>query len=292
MHAIEIPNTVEEYSAQVAERALPDEMLRNHDYYKRLAGWVMDVRTPLLYKQDHDDEYTNFSINFNWLMLRDYSHTTLGPTDTVATMYALHEMTHMTHRLSTRLDTMTAEEYAEEFTASEYRASNETELLIHYRVPELRGLVFQGTKIAVDILRERNIPQPPSALLQELRPIVVEHAALDSFFSASDDDKAILARYKSYNNNREWATERFSLIKPYFSGPEFPQSSGLSAKEYETAICAYEPNPDQARYEANVMRNVRFGFAMCGLAQPNIKTFQEARAAAVELEGQHAIVQS
>lgn len=292
MKSIYIPETVQDYKADVLERALPDEKLRNNDFYQRLAGWVMDVRTPLLYEQDHDDEYTNFSINFNWLLLRDYSATRLGPPDTIKTMYSLHEFTHMTHRLSTRLDTISAEEYAEEFTASEYRASNETEILIHYRVPDLRQLVLNGTRIVYDIMRENDAPKPTSQLLGALRPLVVEHDILDGFFAKSEEDKAILARMKSFNGNRAWAHERFDAIRPYFSGPEFPQSSGLSNSEYETVIGTYEPHLSQKTYENHVVRNVKFGYAMCGLAVPEIISFKDAVTAAKELENHHAIVQS
>jgi hypothetical protein len=66
----------------------------------------------------------------------------------------------------------------------------------------------------------------------------------------------------------------------------------LTDNEYEDVIAAYKPMLDQDGYEANVIRNVRFGFAMCGLAVPGINNFGDARAAAQDLEGQHAIVQS
>ena len=68
-------------------RGLPDVEIRDHPFYRRLIGWVLDVRSPLLYEQDHPDEYTNLSINFNWLLLRDYRQTRLGPAETILTMY-------------------------------------------------------------------------------------------------------------------------------------------------------------------------------------------------------------
>lgn len=292
MHAINIPPTVEAYQADLQERAFPAVELVENDFYRRLVGWVTDIRTPLLYEQDHQDEYTNFSINFNWLLLRDYSRTKLGPTAVIATMYGLHEFTHMTHRLPTRLDEVTASEYAEAFTRSEYRASNETEILIHYRIPDLRRLVFSGTKIAFDMLHERDMPQPTSALLAALRPLVVEHDTLQTWFQDSPEDQAIYQRFKAFGGNRTWAQARFDTIRPYFSGVDLPQTSGLTDTEYEDVIRTYEPGLDQATYEAHVIRNVRFGYAMCGLALPNIRSFAEARAAAAELEGHHAIVQS
>lgn len=153
MHNIIIPETAEGYIEDINRRAFPDPGLRGHNFYRRLIGWVIDHRTPLLYEQNYDNEYTNFSINFNWLLVRNYSDTTLGAPDTIATMYTLHEFTHMTHYLPVELSEVSAEDYAEAFTASEYRASNETEILIHYRIPELRKLVFEGMKIAFDCLR-------------------------------------------------------------------------------------------------------------------------------------------
>lgn len=292
MKNIHIPKTAEAYVADLHERALPDSNLTANDFYRRLIGWVLDVRTPLLYEQDHDDEYTNFSINFNWLLLRDYGKTHLGPGATIATMYGLHELTHMTHDIPTKLDEVSAEKYADEFTRSEYRASNETEILVHYRIPGLRSLVFPGMKIAFDILRERGIHQPSMKLLCALRQLVVEHDVLDSFFQGDHKNQEILERFKKYTGNRHWAVERFSAIQPYFVHPDFRQACGLTDAEYEGVISTYEPNLAQDTYEANVIRNVRFGFAMCGLEVPLITDFKQARQAAKQLEGHHAIVQS
>jgi hypothetical protein len=292
MRNIEIPDNVQDYTAQIHEQALPDQELTGNDFYRRLVGWVLNKRTPLLYEQDHPDEYTNLSINFNWLLERDYSQTKLGPPDTVKTMYTLHEMTHMTQSLPTRLDDISALQYAELFTRSEYRASNETELLIHWRVPGLRSKVFPDTKIAFDILKERNVPKLPMSLLCKLRPVIIEQDSLDFLFQDSAENQAILSRFKSYNNNRQWAIDRFKVIMPYFCGPQFPHSEGLSDDEYEAVISSYEPHLSQEVYESNIVRNVRLGYAMCGLAVPKIITFSDAKLAAKELEGQHAIVQS
>jgi hypothetical protein len=291
MKNIYIPERVGDYVEDFEKRALPDETLRNNDFYKRLAGWVMDTRTPLLYEQDHDDEYTNFSINFNWLSVRDYENTILGSPERIATMYALHEMTHMTHRLPTRLDEVSATEYAEYFTRSEYRASNETEILIHYRVPEIRETVFNGMKIAFDILRERSIKQPSALELGLLRRVVIETDYLDSQFE-SEEDKKILEWLKGFNTNREWAIDRFYEIRDDFTGIDIAQDFGLTDKEYEHVISSYEPQFDQIRYENNVIRNVKFGHAMCGLLVPEIEDIGQAIELAKGLEGHHAKTQS
>jgi hypothetical protein len=291
MKNINIPENVEAYKNNFEERALPDEILRSNDFYRRLAGWVMDVRTPILYEQDHDDEYTNFSINFNWLLLRDYSQSRLGSQARIATMYALHEMTHMTHRLPTRLDEVSATEYAEDFTRSEYRASNETEILIHYRVPEIRETVFEGMKIAFDILRDRGISQPSASELGLLRRMVIETDYLDSQF-VSEEDKKILDWLKGFNSNREWAIDRFNEIKDDFTGINIAQDFGLTDKEYEKVISNYEPQFDQIRYEKNIIRNVKLGHAMCGLLVPEIEHIEQAIDLVKELEGHHAKTQS
>lgn len=289
MRNIVIPQTVEAYQADIMAHALPEPLITDNDFYRRLIGWVVDHRTPLLYEQDHGSEYTNLSINFNWLMLRDYTDSPLGPQGTMHSMYALHEFAHMTHWLPTRLDELTAGEYAEQFNRSEYRASNETELLIHYRIPELRSIVLPGVRIAFDVLREKGVEQPAMASLCRLRPLLVEDTVLDGFFA---DDPDIAARFKRFSGNREWARARFDAIRPCFQDPNLPQGSGLTDAEYEDVISTYEPRLTQERYEANVIRNVRLGYAMCGLASPEIRSFQEAREAAQRLEGQHAIVQS
>ena len=269
---------------------MPDAEIREHDFYHRLIGWVVDHRTPLLYEQDHPDEYTNLSINFNWLLLRDYVSTTLGPPETILTMYVVHELAHMTHWLPTRLHEVSAGEYADQFTRSEYRASNETEILLHYRIPEVRRRVFENQRIVFDVMRERGIEQPPMARLCNLRPLFVEDCVLDGFFAGADAD--IAARFKKYAGNRAWARERFAAIREHFDDADLPPGGGLTNDEYETVLSTYEPALNQARYERNVVANIRLGFAMCGLPMPDFVAFGDAQTAAHELEGCHAIVQS
>jgi hypothetical protein len=290
MRGIRIFPTAAEYVEDFLTRGLPEESIRTNDFYRRLIGWVIDQRSPLLYEQDHPDEYTNLSINFNWLLLRNYAQTKLGPPTTILSMYVLHELAHMTHWLPTRFDELSAGEYADQFTRSEYRASNETEILIHFRIPSLRATVFTDQRIVSDVLQDRGIEQPDMNRLCNLRPLFVEDHVLDGFFTGQDAD--IAARFKRYAGNREWARARFGAIREYFSTIDLPQGSGLTNAEYEDVLRTYEPSLSQERYEQNMIANVRFGYAMCGLSVPLLHSLSDARAAAADLEGQHAIVQS
>lgn len=290
MKSLHIPPTAEAYQEDILARAFPDERIVQNDFYRRLIGWVMDVRTPLLYEQTHPDEYTNLSINFNWLLLRDYCQTKFGAEPTVRSLYSLHEFTHMTHWLPTRLDLVSAAEYAEQFTGSEYRASNESEILAHYRIPELRGVVFPGMRLAVDMMKARGIARPPSQLLGHARALLVEHREFDGVVADDPAARPILDRLKYYGGNRAWARRHYEHIRERFSDPSLPQSDGLTDAEYESTIAGYEPNLNQTQYEANVIRNVRFAFAMCGQPVPFIANFKQALAAAEALEGRHALV--
>jgi hypothetical protein len=291
MKNIYIPPTVEQYQQDIQDRAFPDSRFMENDYYRRLIGWVNDNRTPLLYNQDHTDEYANLSINFNWLLQRDYSQTKLGRPETILTMYALHEYTHMTNWLPTRLNEITANEYADQFTRSEYRASNETEILVHYRMPELRESVFPDMKIAVDLMKERGVTQPTSAILGKIRPLLVEHDEMDYLLGNDPEVTEALQRLKQFNGNRRWSAEHFEQIQQFFVDETLPQGNGLTDTEYEDVIATYEPSLTQENYERNVSRNVRMAFGMCGLAIPELHgDIGEAIQAAKELEGRHALI--
>lgn len=196
----------------------------------------------------------------------------------------------MTHWLPTRFDELSAGEYADQFTRSEYRASNETEILIHFRLPNLRRRVFTEQRIVVDVLRDRSFTQPSMARLCNLRPLFVEDSVLDGFFAG--DDSLVATRFKKYAGNREWARARFEAIRPFFTDHALSQGGGLTNDEYEDALYAYEPNLPQDQYERNMVTNVQLGFGMCGLPLPTLTTFSDAQVAARELEGRHAIVQS
>ncbi len=290
MKNIVIPETVEAYQADLLQRAFPDQSIAENDFYRRMIGWTIDNRTPLLYEPTHPDEQPNLSINFNWLLLRDYGRTALGPPDTILSLYALHEFAHMTHWLPTNLGEITANEYAEQFTRSEYRASNESEILAHHRIPGLRDRVLPGMKIAVDILKERGVGQLPSQLLNKVRALLIEHNDFDHLVGDDPAAQAELARLKSYNGNREWAAEHYENIRSRFSDPSLPLGYGLTDAEYEPTIASYEPQLSQEQYEANVIRNVRFAYAMCGFEVPLITNFAQARELATALEGHHALV--
>lgn len=293
MKHISIPETVDEYQEDLMERAFPDERIANNDFYRRMIGWVIDNRTPLLYQQSHPDEYANLSINFNWLLARDYSQTQLGPPATIQTLYALHEFAHMTNWLPTRLGEISMGEYADQFARSEYRASNESEILVHYRVPELRQTVFQGMTIAFDLMRQRNIDQPSSVLLGKVRSIIIEHDELDGHIGLLGDGPEAqqeIARMKQFNGNREWAGKHFQAIRGLFSDPTLPLGNGLTDTEYEPVITDYQPGLSQERYESNVIRNVRLAHGMCRLPIPLLTSFNDAVQAASELEGRNALV--
>jgi hypothetical protein len=289
MREIYIPETVEAYEADTTERLFPDERVVDHDFYRGLGRWVLAERTPLLYTPTHPEERGNLSINFNWLAERDYSDTTLGEPEAVATLYGLHEATHMTHRLPTRLSEVTAAEYAEDFTYSEYRASNESEIQVYYRIPELRELVFRGTTLAVDIMKQRGIPLQPMSLLNNERALLIEHSVFDRLVGDDPAAQEQLARIKRFNGNRTWAEAHYYAIRDRFDGYEWPQSHGLTDIEYEN-LAEYDQPFTQEQYEANIIRNVRFGFAMCNLQVPFITTFNQALEAAKDLENHHALI--
>lgn len=292
MKNIVIPETAEAYQADLMERAFPDETITDNEFYRNMIGWVVDHKTPLLYEQTHPDEYANLSINFNWLLTRDYSQTELGPPDTIHSMYALHEFTHMTHWLPMRLGEISMNEYADQFARSEYRASNETEILAHYRIPDLRKMVFSGMTIAYDLLRQQGIPQPSSALLGKVRPLLIEHKDFDHLVGEGPAAQEQLARIKRYDGNRDWASRHYHKIRDSFMDPSLPLGVGLTDTEYEPTIEAYQPHLSQERYEANVITNVRMGYGMCDLPIPTLSTFNDAREAAQELEGRDALVRN
>jgi len=288
MKNIVIPKTAEEYRANLMARAFPDARIYKDAFYSNLIDWIIDHRTPILYELTDASEYTNFSINFNWLLLRDYTETKLGSQPLILSMYCLHEFSHMTHWLPTNLRDMTPGEYAEFFTQSEYIASNETEIFIHYRLPELRRELFPGTKIFYDTLKDAETPVPSVSNLYDMRSIIVEGHVLDTVLFPNKNDKPILERFKYYSGNRPWARSRFSRIQPYFL--DTPQSFGLTKAEYEEVITGYQSSFSQQRYEANIMRNVKLGYAMCGKEVPKIENFADAVAKAEKLVGSFAVV--
>lgn len=277
MRRIQLFRKKQDYERFVFDELIVDPLLRDHPFYRRMVQFVIDAKAPLFYFQSDKTEHANFSAYYHYVLIREtYTNTLLRA------MYFLHDFAHLLFYYPHDVASLTREEFDDAVIQSEYAASNETEILIHYRAPSVRERVFQDRRLFFDMLRERGVEKPPVWSLFNLRRQLIESDALDPFFFVKPEDDAVKKQLKSYRGNRAWCKHRLAetLRLPNPTEYFFPF---LTPTNYERALMAYESETTQAEYEQTVLKNVRLGFVLMGLPKPPV-TFDEAVGRVGELE--------
>ena len=256
-----------------------EPLIAGHPFYRRLIQFVLDSKAPLFYVESDPVEYRNFSAYYHFVLdRRNYAD------ETIRSMYFLHDFTHMLFYYPHDVSAVTQEEFDEAVILSEYAASNETEVLIHYRIPGLREKVFRDQRIFVDLLRERGIgQQPPVHSLLHLRKTLIERDVLDPFFFQDPRDLPVRSTLKSYAGNGAWCKQRMREIRRLKNPTEYFYRF-LTPVNYERVLSTYESAATQETYESVTLRNVRLAFELLGLDNPPA-TFSECIERIGELEG-------
>lgn len=250
-----------ELEAFVRDELIRDRALVDSAFYRALVQFVLDAKAPLFYEQSDPSEYANFSAHYNFVLIRNnYASEALRG------LYFLHDFTHMLFYYPHDLSTVTEREFEDALILAEYAASNETEILAHYRVPGLRERVFPDKRLFVDLLRERGVAaKPPVLSLFQLRKALVESDWLDPYFFHDPRDGPEKERLKSYaEGNERWCKKRFHESRRLPNPTEwfFPF---LTPGSYERVLASYRSTATQEDYERTVLRNVRLAFALLGV---------------------------
>jgi len=277
MRAIRFFADKRDYEEFVFGEIVGEALLREHPFYCRLIQFVLDAKAPLFYRQSDPSEHANFSAYYNFILMREtYTNPTLRA------MYFVHDFAHMLFYYPHDVASVSRAEFEEALIVSEYAASNETEILIHYRVPALRERVFADKRIFVDLLRERGVAQPPVRALLHLRKQMIEDDVLDPFFFVDARDEPIRTTFKSYRGNRAWCKHRLSEVRALPNPAEYFYRF-LTPTNYERVLAGYQSTATQASYESTVLMNVRLAFVLLNLPGPP-GAFAECEAALRRLE--------
>ena len=277
MKQIQLFRQKRQYEDYVRSEILVDPELRDHPFYRRLVQFVLDAKAPLFYSMSDETEYRNFSSYYHFILdRRNYAD------ETVRTMYFLHDLTHSLFWYPHDLTGIPQEKFQRIVIRCEYAASNETEVLIHYRVPGLRERVFRGMRLLYDVLVERGVTQPSVDDLFRLRVQLIEETWLHPFFFPAAQDAPVRDTLVSYRGNRGWCKDRFEEVRRLGNPTEWAYPS-LEVENYEKVIPSYESTATQADYERTTLKNIRLAFTLLDLAPP--QSFDECLDRVGELEG-------
>lgn len=260
MKDIQIFRRKEEYEDFVWTEIFKEPLIKSHPFYRNLIQFVLDAKAPVFYSQTDPSEYANFSAYYNWVLRRD---TYTNPT--MESMYFLHDFAHMLFDYPYDMTSVTPEEFEETVISNEYAASNETEILAHYRVPGLRELVLTDRRIFYDTLRDMGIMQPPVRQLLEMRRQLVETSNLDFLFP-KHEDAPVMAQLKSYRGNRAWCKTRFEQVVALNPTEYFFWA--LRPFNYERVLVNYKSTSTQENYERTLLKTTRVMHAVMGLDDP------------------------
>ncbi len=264
-----------DYEAFVREEVFADPRIPAHPYYDRLIAFVLDHRAPLFYDVSHRGEHFGFSATHHFQTLREYP----GPTH--AALFHLHDFTHLLFAFPHDLQSVGVDAFTRVFVHQERLASNESEILVHYRIPELRHDFWPERRLFVDVLRERAIPRPRATALLGLRArLALDDAFGDAYLPEDPELREWFRRWRVLTPR--WCATRHARQAAY-RVPRFPFPR-LQAGTYEAEIARYAPVRSQSRYEELVLANLAMGFALAGLDDPP-RRFAEAPAAVERLEG-------
>ncbi len=269
--------TYTEYHDYVHQQIFTDDRLKSYPLYAQLIEFVLCEKAPVFFEISHESEYRNFANYVNFQVVRDYYDD-----KTLQNMFYIHEFMHMAQYLP-RGTHATQAEFVLSFVLSEYIASNETEILLHFRLPELRHSLFGSEKILYDILKKHFTSKPTVGALHDLRKAIVETDVVDTtLFGDGSADQAILHWFKTFGGSASWAANFFKQTQ----GKAITQlpTTNINAKTYESQLTMYRPNDSQAKYESLTLINVRNMFALLGeTGAPRI--FAECEQAMKTLEG-------
>lgn len=259
MKNIKLFQTKKEYENYVFDQLIKDPLLAQDGFYKNLIQFVIDTKTPIFYEQSDESEYANFSAYYNFILIRDnYAN------DTMRGMYFLHDLTHLVFYYPYDISSVNQAEFDEAIILNEYTASNETEVFVHYRIPELRQKILQDRRIFFDVLKARAIPKPTPRSLLFLRKALIETDDLDTYFFTDSAYQIIKKQYKSYRGNRAWCKARFIEIRKFKNPTEYFYPF-LTTNNYERVLSNYISTTTEQDYQKNILKNFRLAFELMGI---------------------------
>lgn len=274
MKNIKFFKTLKEYESFVYGRVI--KTFSVHPFYSGLVSFVIEHRAPLFYEQSDECEYAHFTQYFNFELLRTYE------SDFIRDMFFMHDFVHMVFDNPINVSRMTFEQFEEISNYNEYMASNETEVMTYYRIPELREKSLPYP-ILYDVLKEKYPGGLSIEKLLELRKQIILEGE-DAGLGDHPDSAKIFAHLRKYReNNQVWCSLWYNSF-PKLDAPYYKKRMTLPLLSYEQVLTRYVSNNSEEKYQRNVLDNIRI--ALEALGEKDLpQSFEECEDAVKRLEG-------
>lgn len=268
--------TIEEYRAFILEKIVAQRTIQEHPFYHNLIEFIVDHRSPIFFEPSDECEYAHFTQSFAFILMRKgYENRTIED------LYYLHDFVHMLFGYPLQPRSFTIDWFRTVALYNEYIASNETEIMTYYRLPELRKKTFEFP-ILFDFLFEKSDAKPTVKELFETRKNYIDYGKLPAFIKTEEAKEVLsfLSRFK--DNNEAWVKlwyYKFPAIEPDL----FSERLTLPIRNYDSLIYSYVPVNSQKLYEDNILHNIRYGLSLLGeTGLPS--SFAECQTAVKKLE--------
>jgi hypothetical protein len=274
---LKIFSTLNKYRSYLYDEIVRTPEFQSHPFYRGLVSFIIDHRTPIFFELSHPYEYAHFSQYFNYVLMRnDY------PNDYIRDMFFMHDFVHMAFDNPIQPAKLTFDYFCEVANYNEYVASNDTEVLTYYRIPEMREKSF-SYPILFDLISKKD-PEMPSVrrLLDTRRAIVWDNN--DCGLGDEEGASQIFAFLRKFKeNNRVWC-ETWYHQYPELNIRYAEKRLTLPIISYDIFLPNYVGHTDEESYRTNVLYNVRVGLMMLG--EPDLPThFEACEEALAKFEG-------
>lgn len=260
MRELFAPLDKREYEQRVWEEVFPYPELKADPFYSRLINWVIDHRAPIYSSPSHPSERLGFSMMHGLCTLRPYQEPYRRM------LFLLHDHTHLLFPVPHRVRGVSEPQFVHAFTRQERLASNESEVLAHYRLPWLRERVFPAQRLWVDLLKEQQLPQPPPAWLLARRAALISRADFRAELLAGEEELAgWMAKWDRLLT--PWCEQRYRVLSQY--SPPSPGWRWLGESNYQQEIMSYgaERRSSQAEHQRLLLANLRMICVLAGRAE-------------------------
>ena len=256
-----------------------DRIFYNTPFYRNLVEWVVENRAPFFFHQSKPYEYAHFSQYWQGFLIRDGVYENA----TVQSMYYLHDFTHNLFYATFKPRNIPIEFWTKILKANEYVSSDETEIMIYYRVPGLRQKTFEYP-IMYDKITSWSPEKPSVEDLVDLRTAMAHKTFVwNIMFTAAEREtfkKSIY--YHTGHTGKHWAWR--GLWYPEF--PELRENKHLKSLTYDTyeaALTDFVPANDERQWQTNYAYNIQFAVEMT-TGEYNPLSFGDCERALSELE--------
>lgn len=273
---------VEDYLRELPKVLFPEKLIRNHKFYSVIIRWVLQEKRPIFFHPDTEAERVAFTGPYQIIPVPKRSGNYLN--ESFFTLFMMHEFVHNLSSYAKSIRELSAKNFADEYKRNERLASNATEVLIYYDIPQLREKVRDVLSFVIwyDVLVAQGHTQRPNVQeLDAIREAWLENECFNWLFNTIPGCEGLLKFMDRWRNGNDPYWKKY--LRRLLELSDMPELSTLTLNPltYEAQIRCYGENemysraPSQLEYERAQLHHVRLLYAIRGRKDEAPRSFAE-----------------